>query len=106
MASIRNILFPVDFSSSCDAMAPFVQRVAAIFSARVTLLYVLEPSSSGFEVLTRPVPDAEEDRKRVACAKLETYLSAEFPRHEFPGWWWPEKRLRESSRWQETVGLI
>ena len=65
-------------------MAPFVQRVAAIFSARVTLLYVLEPSSSGFEVLTRPVPDAEEDRKRVACAKLETYLSAEFPRHEFP----------------------
>ena len=55
-----------------------------MFSATVTLLYVLEPSTSGFEVLTRPVPDAEEDRKKVACAKLETYLAAEFPLHEIP----------------------
>lgn len=84
MATIQKILFPVDFSPSCDAMAPFVQRVAAMFSAKVTLLYVLEPSTSGFEVLTRPVPDAEEDRKNVACAKLETYLAAEFPLHEIP----------------------
>ena len=84
MATIQKILFPVDFSPSCDAMAPFVQRVAAMFSATVTLLYVLEPSTSGFEVLTRPVPDAEEDRKKVVCAKLETYLAAEFPLHEIP----------------------
>ena len=55
-----------------------------MFSAKVTLLYVLEPSTSGFEVLTRPVPDAEEDRKKVACAKLEAYLAAEFPLHEIP----------------------
>ena len=82
MTTIHKILFPVDFSQSCDAMAPFVQRVAAMFSAKVTLLYVLEPSSSGFEVLTRPVPDAEEDRQKVACARLETCLSAEFPLHE------------------------
>jgi nucleotide-binding universal stress UspA family protein len=84
MATIQKILFPVDFSPSCDAMAPFVQRVAAMFSAKVTLLYVLEPSTSGFEVLTRPVPHAEEDRKKLACAKLETYLTAEFPLHEIP----------------------
>jgi nucleotide-binding universal stress UspA family protein len=82
MTTIQKILFPVDFSPSCDAMAPFVQRVAAMFSAKVTLLYVLEPSTSGFEVLTRPVPEAEEDRKKVACAKLETYLTAEFPLSE------------------------
>ena len=84
MATIQKILFPVDFSPACDAMAPFVQRVAAMFSAKVTLLYVLEPSTSGFEVLTRPVPHAEEDRKKLACAKLETYLTAEFPLHEIP----------------------
>jgi len=79
MLTIRKILFPVDFSPSCDAMAPFVQRVAAMFSARVTLLHVLEPSTSGFEALTRPVPKAEDDRKKVACSRLEAYLSAEFP---------------------------
>jgi hypothetical protein len=39
-------------------------------------LYVLEPSASGFELLTRPLPDAEEDLKKVASAKLESYLSA------------------------------
>lgn len=82
MGTIQKILFPVDFSAACDAMAPFVQRVAAMFSAKVTLLYGLEPSNSGYEVLARPVPEAEEDRKKVACARLEAYLSTEFPPHE------------------------
>jgi universal stress protein A len=84
MTTIQKILFPVDFSPSCDAMAPFVKRAAAMFSAKVTLLYVLEPFSTGFELLTRPLPDVEEDRKSVACAKLESYLSAEFPLHGTP----------------------
>jgi nucleotide-binding universal stress UspA family protein len=82
MGTIQKILFPVDFSPSCDAMAPFVQRVAAMFSAKVTLLHVLEPFNSGYEVLARPAPAAEEDRKKVACGRLEAYLSTEFPLHE------------------------
>jgi nucleotide-binding universal stress UspA family protein len=84
MATIHKILFPVDFSPSCDAMAPFVKRVAAMFSAKVTLLYVLEPSTSGYELLARPAPKAEEDHRTVACAKLTVYLSSEFPLHKFP----------------------
>jgi nucleotide-binding universal stress UspA family protein len=82
MGTIQKILFPVDFSAACDAMTPFVQRVAAMFSANVTLVYGLEPSNSGYEVLARPAPEAEEDRKKVACARLEEYLSTEFPPHE------------------------
>jgi len=65
-------------------MVPFVQRAAAVSSAKVTLLYVLEPSASGFELLARPLPEAEKDRMKVACAKLESYLSAEFPVHDTP----------------------
>jgi len=42
MAAIQNILFPVDFSPSCVAMAPFVQRAAIIFGARVTLMHVFD----------------------------------------------------------------
>jgi universal stress protein A len=84
MVTIQKILFPVDFSPSCDAMAPFVKRAAAMLSAKVTLLHVLEPSASGFELLTRPLPDVEEDHKNVACAKLESCLSAEFPLHDIP----------------------
>jgi universal stress protein A len=84
MATIQKILFPVDFSPSCDAMVPFVKRVATMFGAKVTLLYVLEPSTSAFELLTRPAPAAEEDQKTVACAKLAEYLCSEFPVHNFP----------------------
>jgi nucleotide-binding universal stress UspA family protein len=84
MLTIRTILFPVDFSPSCDAMVPFVKRAAAMFSAKVTLLYVLEPSGSGFELLTRPAPQVEEDQKTVACSKLTAYLASELPTEEFP----------------------
>jgi hypothetical protein len=35
MTMIQNILFPVDFSPSCIAMAAYVKRSAAIFSAKV-----------------------------------------------------------------------
>lgn len=55
-----------------------------MFCARLTLLYVLEPPTSGFEPLTRPVPQIEADRKTVAAAKLESYLSAEFPSPQIP----------------------
>jgi universal stress protein A len=79
MTTIQNILFPVDFSPSCAAMAPFVRRAAAMFSAQVTLLYVLQPSAPGFELVTRPAPDVGKDRKTVARAKLRSYLAAEFP---------------------------
>jgi nucleotide-binding universal stress UspA family protein len=86
--TIRKILFPVDFSPSCDAMVPIVKRSAAVFSARVTLLYVLEPSASltyGFELRVRPLREVEEDRERVARAKLGTYLLSKFPLDESPG---------------------
>src|SRR5579864_8008018 len=82
MVTVQNILFPVDFSPSCTAMAPFVKRAATITSAKVTLLYVLEPSTSptsGFELYARPLSEAEKDRELAARAKLDSYLSSEFP---------------------------
>jgi len=84
MMRIQNILFPVDFSTSCDAMALFVKRAASMFAAKVTMLFVLEPPMSGFELLARPLPGVLEDRKALACAKLESYLAAEFPQQQTP----------------------
>ncbi len=81
MTIIQNILFPVDFSPSCVAMAPFVENAAAMFSAKVTLLHVLELSSSGFELYVRPPREVEEDREQVARAKLNSFLESEFPEH-------------------------
>jgi nucleotide-binding universal stress UspA family protein len=84
MTTIQKVLFPVDFSQSCNAMAPFVERAAEMFSASLSLIYVLEPPTSGFELLTRPLPEIEENRKEVACAKLQSYLTTEFPLRDVP----------------------
>lgn len=80
--AIQKILFPVDLSPACDAMAPFVKRAASLLAAKITMLFVLGPPASGFELVVRPLPDALEDRKKLACAKLESYLSSEFPSPE------------------------
>lgn len=79
MTPIQNILFPVDFSPSCQAMAPFVGRVASLFSAQVTLLHVVQPSPSGFELAVRSLKEVEADLKELARAKLQSFLTSEFP---------------------------
>lgn len=77
--AIHKILFPVDFSDSCLAMAPFVNRAAAITSAEVTLLHVLEPSASGFELAIRPLREVEKDLRLIARKRLHEFLRLEFP---------------------------
>lgn len=79
MALIANILFPVDFSQSCVAMAPFVKRTAAITSAKVTLLHVLGGSASGFDLYVRPPHEVAGDRSSAAREKLKSFLKSEFP---------------------------
>jgi nucleotide-binding universal stress UspA family protein len=81
---IQKILFPVDFSPSCTAMASFVKRAAEMFSAKVTLLYVLSPSPSGFELLVRPMREVESDLEHCAQTKLDSYLEAELPARDHP----------------------
>jgi nucleotide-binding universal stress UspA family protein len=80
--AIQNILFPVDFSPSCVAMAAFVRKAALVFQARVTLLHVVELTSSGFELVVRPLPEVEQDRKEAARARLDSFLQPEFPAHD------------------------
>jgi nucleotide-binding universal stress UspA family protein len=82
MRMIQNILFPVDFSPSCVAMAAFVRKAASIFSAKVTLLHVLGLSTSGFELLTRPLRDVEEDREYGARQRLDSFLASDFTAHD------------------------
>ena len=84
MAMIHDILFPVDFSASCVAMAPSVKRIASITSAKVTLLHVLELSASGFELLVRPVPEIEKNREIVSRGKLKSFLASDFPTRDSP----------------------
>jgi nucleotide-binding universal stress UspA family protein len=80
---IKNILFPVDFSFACAAMAPYVRRAADLFRARVTLVHIFDQTGhNGFELYVRPSPDVAEEHQSIAEDKLKAFLQAEFPSGE------------------------
>jgi nucleotide-binding universal stress UspA family protein len=85
MTTIQNILFPVDFSPSCVAMAAHVKRAAAIFGARVTLVHVFDLySHDAVQLYVRPVSEVAEEQENLARDKLDSFLRAEFPLAECP----------------------
>jgi nucleotide-binding universal stress UspA family protein len=85
MATTQNILFPVDFSSACAAMAAYVKRAAAILGARVTLVHVFDLTShNGFELYVRPLSEIAEEHQEVARKELDSFLTREFPLAECP----------------------
>jgi nucleotide-binding universal stress UspA family protein len=80
MTTIQNILFPVDFSTSCVSMAAYVKRAAALFSAKVTLVHVFELySHDAFQLYVRPLSEVAEEQKNLARDKLDSFLKVEFP---------------------------
>lgn len=85
MKLITKILFPVDFSPSCIAMAAYVKRAATLFGARVSLIHVFEPAShSGFELYLRRPAEIAEEHQEIARTALNSFLRAEFPVAEHP----------------------
>jgi nucleotide-binding universal stress UspA family protein len=79
MRTIQNILFPVDFSPSCAAMAAFVKRAASIFGARVTLVHVVDLYSHAAQLYVRPPSEVAEEQEILARQKLDSFLKSEFP---------------------------
>lgn len=85
MGLINNILFPVDFSPSCIAMAYYVKRAAALLNARVSLIHVFDPASyGGFDLYIRKPLEIEEEHRNVSRDRLNSFLAAEFPLSECP----------------------
>jgi len=85
MTTIQNILFPVDFSASCVAMAALVKRAAALVGARVTLVHVFDLySHDAFQLYVRPLSEVAEEQKNLARDKLDSFLKSEFPIAECP----------------------
>lgn len=79
-ATIEQILFPVDFSPSCAAMAPYVKRAASMFGARVTLVHVFDLTShNGFELYVRPLSEIAEEHQELAREELDSFLASDLP---------------------------
>ena len=80
MRLVTNILFPVDFSPPCIAMAAYVKRAATMFSATVSLVHVFDPASyNGFELFVRQSQEIAEEHQEIARNRLDLFLKDEFP---------------------------
>jgi nucleotide-binding universal stress UspA family protein len=85
MAFIENILYPVDFSPSCVAMAAYVKRSASLFGAKVFLVHVVDLGSrNGFELYIRSTPEISEEHRNIGRDRLDSFLRAEFPLAQCP----------------------
>lgn len=85
MSLINNILFPVDFSPSCVAMAAYVRRVADLCHAKISLIHVCDPASyNGFELYIRSSPEIELEHLNIARDRLNSFLTDEFPLSDYP----------------------
>ena len=85
MPSIASILYPVDFSPSCIAMAPYVKRAAALLEARVSLVHVVDPTGyNGLQLYVRPISEVSGEHLAIGRDRLDSFLTAEFPAAQFP----------------------
>jgi nucleotide-binding universal stress UspA family protein len=83
MKHVEKILFPVNFSLSCAAMAPYVNRASALFGAEVTLIHVIDPTLldliEGLELATRPIGEILADHRIHRQEQLKGFLAPAFP---------------------------
>ena len=80
---IERILFPVDFSRPCAAMASYVKRAAEMFGSPVTLVHVCDlTSNNGFELIARTMREVAEGHQAVAEDQLKSFLESDFPAHQ------------------------
>src|SRR6202034_1419089 len=85
MSLIANILYPVDFSPSCVAMAAYVKRAAALLGARGSLLHVVDPTGyHDWHLYVRPISDVPEEYLAIGRERLDSFLVADFPVPQCP----------------------
>src|ERR1700679_2525580 len=85
MSLIANILYPVDFSPSCVAMAAYVKRAASVLGAKVSLVHVVDPAGyNGLQLYVRTMSEVSEEYLAVGRERLDSFLTGEFPVTECP----------------------
>jgi nucleotide-binding universal stress UspA family protein len=85
MSLIASILYPVDFSPSCVAMAAYVKRAAALLGARVSLVHVVDPTGyNGLQLYVRPISEVLEEYLGSGRERLDSFLAGDFPVAQCP----------------------
>jgi len=80
MLPFRQILFPVDYSEPCKALAPYVRDMATHFSAELTLVHAYTLGSFATAEIDMAEPGLIDE-----CREIEKQRLAEFAAETFPG---------------------
>lgn len=78
MLPFKNILFPVDYSAACDAVAPYVKEMVQRFRANLTLVHAYDEGFAfqGFNAAyTELIAQAREDEEKT----LRKFAAETFP---------------------------
>jgi len=111
VVSFERILFPVDFSQQCTAVAPLVKAMAARFNSEVILLHVVEvppswfgtPEAGAYDALI-DISSMLDDRREA----LRTFFPAEsggISVQRCVQWGDPASHISQYAR-QKKIGMI
>jgi nucleotide-binding universal stress UspA family protein len=78
--SIKEVIFPVDFSERCIEVCPYVAAVTRRFNAKLTLLHVIEALPPGTSALDR-LHTADEDEMDEQRKNADRALAAFHQQH-------------------------
>lgn len=71
--SLKNILFPTDFSAASCAALPFAQSLARMYGSTILFVHSIRPESHS-PIVTDRVPELDDFVSREAQAKLEAFV--------------------------------
>jgi nucleotide-binding universal stress UspA family protein len=82
MLPFHKILFPVDYSAPCQALIPYVQEMAARFSAELTAVHAYAPLAaiSHSELLVTD-PELQAKAHALEEGRLRQFVCQSFPSH-------------------------
>jgi len=77
MAEIKNILFPLDFSSASEKVLPYARYMAEKLGAKLYLMFVVEELAkyANFYVPHSALDNLEEEMLEAAKKKMENFVA-------------------------------
>lgn len=79
MLPFRKILFPVDYSEPCVAIAPYVQDMQRHFSAELAVVHAYGPETLAFSPLPITDPRLPREAHDLAEQRLRDFVHKHFP---------------------------
>lgn len=78
MLPFKNILFPVDYSAACEAVAPYVKEMVGRFSANLTLVHAYA-EVFGFEGMNAAYTELTSAARETEKKALQEFAARTFP---------------------------